>query len=254
MEPVKLFISYAHKDESYKDKLVTFFASLKRKGYVSAWDDRQIPVGGEWDQHIKSELNDADVILLLVSMDFINSDYCFDVEVKRAIERHNDPNDNARVVPVIVRPSDWMDTEFAALQALPKGAKPISKWDNLDDAYLDIVTQLKKMIKEMRGENEKTPVDIPHAVPIEKNQASNSLNPVEEFRNLIGEGKTGKAIQLMLDYLKDKDEDLYNQFILLSSRNKSLERQLNMGLLDSGSANVQRSQINYALLEITSDL
>ena len=113
MEPVQVFISYAHKDESYKDRLVTSFASLKRRGYISAWEDRQIPIGGEWDHHIKSALNDADIILLMISMDFMNSEYCFDVEVKRAIERHNDPNDNACVVPIIVRPSDWMDSEFA---------------------------------------------------------------------------------------------------------------------------------------------
>ena len=253
MEPVKIFISYAHKDEEYKNKLVTFFASLKRRGYVSAWEDRQIPVGGEWDRHIKSALEEAEIILLLVSMDFMNSEYSFDVEVKRAIERHNDPNDNARVVPIIVRPSDWMDSEFASLQALPKGAKPISKWDNLDDAYLDVITQLKKVIKQIRGVEEKQTTSIPHAIPKVQPMSSDS-NPVEQFRSLIGEGKTGKAIALMLDYLKERDEDLYNQFILMSSRNKSLEKQVRMGLLDSGTANVQRSQINYSLLEITNDL
>lgn len=253
MEPVKIFISYAHKDEAYKDKLVTSIANLKRQGFVSAWEDRQIPIGGEWDHHIKSALNDADVILLLISMDFIASQYCFDVEVARAIERHNDPNDNARVVPVIIRPADWQDTAFAKLQALPKGALPVSKWEDEDEAYLDIVNQLKKLIKEMRGIEEKPAVVIPDAIP--KNTATIShASPVEEFRNLIGEGKTGKAIELMLGYLKDKDEDIYNQFILLSSRNKSLERQLNMGVLDSSAANVQRAQINYALLQITNDL
>ncbi len=255
MDPVKIFISYAHKDEHYKDKLVTSIANLKRQGYVSAWEDRQIPVGGEWDKHIKSALNDADVILMLISMDFIASEYCFDVEVAKAIERHNNPNDNARVVPIIIRPADWQDTAFARLQALPKGALPVSKWEDEDEAYLDIVNQLKKLIKEMRGIGAKPLVVIPDAVPTPATQApQNNSSPVEEFRNLIGDGKTGKAIELMLGYLKEKDEDLYNQFILLSSRNKSLDRQVNMGLLDGGTAQTQRAQINYALLQIVDDL
>lgn len=253
MEPVKIFISYAHKDEHYKDKLVTSFASLKRRGYVSAWEDRQIPVGGEWDQHIKSALNEAEVILLLISMDFMNSEYCYGIEVKTAIERHNDPNDNARVVPIIVRPSDWQDSEFARLQALPKGAVPISKWEYEDEAYLDIVNQLKILINEMRGITAKPPTDIPHAIPVKETPVTET-SPIEEFRALIGDGKTGKAIEMMLAYLKDKDEDVYNQFILMSSRNKSLERQERMGVLDTRTAQVQRAQINYALLEITNEL
>ena len=257
MEPVKVFISYAHKDEAYKDKLVTSFASLKRRGYISAWEDRQIPIGGEWDHHIKSALNDADIILLMISMDFMNSEYCFDVEVKRAIERHNDPNDNARVVPVIVRPSDWTDSEFARLQALPKGAKPISKWEDQDEAFLDVVNQLKQVIREMRGEGKKTAEPIPEAIPqhapVESKPEINT-NPITEFRELISNGKTGKAIELMLNHLKDKDEDMYNQFILQSSRFKSLERQERMGVLDSRTAQVQRAQINYALLEFSNDL
>ncbi len=255
MDPVKIFISYAHKDEIYKDKLVTSIANLKRQGYVSAWEDRQIPIGGEWDKHIKTELNDADVILMLISMDFIASEYCFDVEVAKAIERHNNPDDNARVVPIIIRPADWQDTAFARLQALPKGALPVSKWDDEDEAYLDIVNQLKKLIKDMRGiGGEKKIVVIPDAVPVVPQAPQASSSPVEEFRNLIGDGKTSKAIELMLGYLKEKDEDLYNQFILLSSRNKSLDRQVNMGLLDGRSAQTQRAQINYSLLAIIDDL
>lgn len=253
MEPVKIFISYAHEDEAYKDKLVTSLANLKRQGYVSAWDDRQIPAGGEWDKHIKSALGDADVILLLISMDFIASEYCFDVEVTKAVKRHNDPNDNARVVPIIVRFADWQETPFARFQALPKGAVPIATWEDKDEAYLDIVNQLKNLIKEMRGVTPPQPVvTSPAATASVQTQASSS--PMEEFRTLIGEGKTSKAIQLMLAYLKDKDEDAYNQFILLSSRNKALDRQVNMGLLDSSAAQIQRAQINYALLEIAGDL
>ena len=161
MNPVKIFISYAHKDESYKDKLVTSIASLKREGYVSEWEDRQINPGDVWEEQILNALNDADVILLLVSMDFIASKYIFEVEVAKAIERHNDPKDSVRLVPIIIRPADWKGTAFARLQALPKGALPVAKWENEDDAYLDIVNQLRSIIKEMRGIVEKTGYNYP---------------------------------------------------------------------------------------------
>ena len=253
MEPVNVFISYAHEDESYKDEMIKSLANLQRQNFVSTWVDRMIPPGDEWDKQINTALNEADIILLLISRDFIASKYCFDVEVKRAIERHNDPEDNARVVPIIARFADWHETPFAKLQALPTGARPIKNWDDKDQAYYDIVKQLKKVIKDMRGEGTKDPVDIPQAIP-HAQPAAGGGSPVDQFRDLISQGKTKKAIDLMIDHYKNRDADIYNQFILMSSRNKSLEKQEMMGVLDARTAQVQRAQINYALLQIIEDL
>ena len=144
--PLRFFVSYSHKDESYKNDLTTHLSSLIRSGSIASWDDRQIPIGGEWDHQIKSEMNNADVILLLISSDFLNSSYCNDVEVTRAMERHHSATDPAVVVPIILRHCDWTDTSFAKLQALPKNAVPISSFADKDAAYLYIVKQIKNLI------------------------------------------------------------------------------------------------------------
>jgi hypothetical protein len=91
---------------------------LERQGVISTWHERKIPPGREWDQQINENLNTADIILLLVSSDFIFSKYCWDVEVTKAIERHK--AGEACVIPIILRNVDWQLAPFAKLQALPK--------------------------------------------------------------------------------------------------------------------------------------
>ena len=105
MAPVEIFISYSHKDEALRERLGTHLSLLKRQGVIDAWHDRQIGAGDEWAGAIDAHLNSAAVILLLVSADFLASDYCYDLEMTRALERH-DAGD-ARVIPVILRSVDW---------------------------------------------------------------------------------------------------------------------------------------------------
>ena len=100
-----VFFSYSHKDEALRDELEVHLAMLKREGVISAWHDRKILAGDELNGQIHARLSDAQVILLLVSPDFLASAYCHDVEVKRAMELHAEGK--ARVIPVILRPSDW---------------------------------------------------------------------------------------------------------------------------------------------------
>jgi len=134
--PPKLFFSYAHQDEAMRDKLATHLKLLQRQGKIAAWHDRQIEAGSEWRQEIEQELNSADIIVLLISNDFLASDFCYDVELQRAIERHN--AGEAVVIPVILRPCDWAGAPFSKLQALPKNAQPVSRWPDEDEAYLNI--------------------------------------------------------------------------------------------------------------------
>lgn len=114
---------------------------LKRQGLIDAWHDRRIVAGSELDNSIRSELEKADVILLLVSPDFLASDYCYDVEVKRAMERHD--AGEARVIPIILRHCDWKSAPFGKLLAAPKDALPVRKWPDLDEAFLDVVQKIK---------------------------------------------------------------------------------------------------------------
>lgn len=136
-----VFFSYSHEDEALRDRLEKALATMKRQGLIEAWHDRRLKVGDDFDKGVKAELERADVILLLVSPDFIASDYCHDVEMTRALERHE--NGEARVIPVIVRACDWHPTPFGGLLAAPRDGKPITLWPDLDEAFLDVVKRIR---------------------------------------------------------------------------------------------------------------
>jgi len=135
-EPVEVFYSYSHKDEALRDELENHLSILNQEGIISGWHDRKLAAGDEWDGVIKEELNTADIILLLVSSDFIASKYCSGIEVKRAMERHEAKE--ACVIPVILRPVRWQKAPFSKLTAFPKDAKPVTEWNNQDSAFVDI--------------------------------------------------------------------------------------------------------------------
>lgn len=147
LKPVEIFYSYAHEDEKYRDELENHLKILLRKGIIAGWKDREISAGREWDQQIDERLNRASVILLLVSSDFLASDYCNDVEVKRALARHDAKE--ARVIPIILRACDWENTEFARLQVVPKDGLPVSKWPDKDSAFLSVEQEILKVVKEV---------------------------------------------------------------------------------------------------------
>lgn len=147
--PVSVFTSYAHKDEELREELDVHLAMVKRHPAITVWNDRNIEAGEEWDDAIKSELNTADIILLLVSPRFLASRYIFDVEIKMALERHD--KKEAIVVPIILKACDWTQTEFAKLQALPRNAKPIVSWDDMDEAFLFTVKGIKQVISAVQN-------------------------------------------------------------------------------------------------------
>jgi len=151
--PSKIFISYAHKDEAFKDELVIRLKGLQRNGYLITWHDRKIEPGQLWDAAIKSALDTASIIVFLVSPDFLDSDYIHNVEIKKAFERYH--AGQCKIVPIIIRPCHFQDTAIGELQALPKNAKPISTWSDKDEAWYDVLEQLKKTIS-FRTEKHKT--------------------------------------------------------------------------------------------------
>lgn len=140
----KVFLSYAHKDEEYKDELKTHLKVLSRLGKIEIWDDRAIDAGDEWRVEIMKALEEANIILMLISNYFIASDFCYDIELKRALERHE--ADTARVIPIIIRTCQWTDLPFSKLQAVPKNGKAISEWDNPDEAYTFIAKRISAIV------------------------------------------------------------------------------------------------------------
>jgi TIR domain-containing protein len=147
-----LFFSYSHADEGFRDQLETHLAGLRRQGVISVWHDRRITTGSELDEVIDSYISTVDVILLLISPDFIASDYCCEREMSRALERHE--KGEARVIPVVLRPCDWHGLPFGKLLATPTDGRPVTKWPNIDEAFLNIVTAIKGALEE-RGEKGK---------------------------------------------------------------------------------------------------
>jgi hypothetical protein len=147
ISPVEVFFSYSHQDEDLRNELAIHLAMLKREGMISAWHDREITAGTERATEIDTHLNSAQIILLLVSANFLASDYCFDIEMQRAMERH--AIGEARVIPIILKPCDWAGAPFSQLQALPKNALPITKWSDRDEAFLNVAQGIRSAIQQM---------------------------------------------------------------------------------------------------------
>jgi hypothetical protein len=139
-----VFFSYSHADEPLLAELINHLAVLKRQGVIRDWHDRKITAGTEWKEEIDHFLDIARIILLLVSSDFLASDYCYDKEMKRALERH--AAGAARVIPVILRPCDWHSAPFWKLQVLPKEGKPVTAWTNRDEAFTDIARGIRSAV------------------------------------------------------------------------------------------------------------
>jgi hypothetical protein len=146
-----MFASYSHQDEALHDELAKHLKPLEREGLISPWHDRRITPGAEFAAVIDAELNQADIILLLVSPDFVASEYCWGKEMLRAMERHN--AGEAVAVPIILRPTDWHNTPFGKLLALPKDGKPITTWPNRDDALLTVAQGIRDVVSHLRRQD-----------------------------------------------------------------------------------------------------
>ncbi|WP_438044913.1 TIR domain-containing protein [Sorangium sp. So ce128] len=145
----RLFFSYSHQDEALRDELEAHLALLKHDGLLQSWHDRRIAAGEAWAGQIDKNLDTAEVILLLISADFLASDYCFDKEMRRALERHD--AGRARVIPVILRETDWRGAPFARLQALPRDGRPVTSWRNRDAAWTDVALGIRRAVEALRG-------------------------------------------------------------------------------------------------------
>ena len=158
--PVTLFYSYAHEDEALRDELQGHLKLLERRGLLAPWHDRRIVPGADWSGAIDGYLRKAELVLLLVSKDFIESDYIMGTELTVAMQRHTERT--VVVVPIIVRavdldPDDAADLPFLKLQALPTDMKPVTSWPNRDEAWTNVAKGLRATVKAIR---ESRPVEL----------------------------------------------------------------------------------------------
>lgn len=217
IETVKIFFSYAHEDEQFRNELEKHLRILRHQKNVIAWHDNKISPGTEWAKEINKHLNEAQIILLLVSPDFMDSDYCYTIEMKRALERHE--KNEARVIPIILRYVYWADAPFSKLQALPKNGKPVKSFSDQDEAYFEIATGIQKVVKEFEifhllndAENQfkkgkyETALNI-YNLAIENNEIIND-NHFNLLRAYLGKGNILQAINKQEEALKIYDEAL----------------------------------------------
>lgn len=175
---MEVFFSYSHQDEVLRNELEKHLSVLRRQGVIDIWTDHRIGPGEEISGEIDRYLESADIILLLVSPDFLNSDYCYDIEMKRAIERHE--RGEARVVPVILRPCVWQSTPFGGLKALPADGKPVTKHQSVDDAFVEVAHAIQGMAEQLRP----APTVMEHVEPatrFSQRARSSNLRVRQEF-------------------------------------------------------------------------
>jgi TIR domain len=146
---LKMMICYSHSNKAQRKQIDKHLALMTRQKLIDIWYDRKITAGSEWNGYIDEHINTSDIILLLISAEFIASDYCFDVEMTRALERHK--AGEARVIPVILRKCDWKNTSLKDLQALPSNVLPVDQWPRSNDAYHDIADGIRKVVEELHA-------------------------------------------------------------------------------------------------------
>lgn len=217
---VEVFFSYSHQDEGLRNELEKHLSLLRRQGVIDIWSDHRIgpgeELGGEIDQHLES----ADIILLLVSPDFLNSDYCYDIEMKRAIKRHE--RGKTLVIPVILRPCDWQSAPFGKLKAIPNDGKPVVKHQTLDDAFLNITRAIRSIAQQLKPDStgtvqaESTPVESAPAPSPGQRVRSSNLRIRQEFTDRQQHKFLDEAFEYIAQYFEGSLAEL-------ESRNPDVE-------------------------------
>ncbi len=209
---VKIFYCYAHEDKPLRDELDRHLGALKRSGQITTWHDREIHPGMEWAYEIDMRLNSADIVLLLVSPDFIDSDYCYGREMNQALERHEAKE--ACVIPIILRPVDCEGTPIDKLQMLPSGRRPITRWHDRDEAFINVARGIREVVRTLlalpKGADQESKEPLQESsdkmLPIQSQRLTINtheaiklfhqlLQPKSQMRilRLVGEGKMGKS-------------------------------------------------------------
>lgn len=145
--PIEVFYSFAERDVPFLEQLEHQLSLLRRRGFIVPWHKRQIPAGHNWQEEIDAHLHTASLILLLISPDFLASEYCYETEMQQALQRQ--ATGEARVIPILLHPVDWQEAPFAHLQALPITGKAITLWQNQDEAWVDVAQGIRSVVEEL---------------------------------------------------------------------------------------------------------
>lgn len=178
---VKILISYSHADESFRSSLVKHLKVLERTSEVEIWDDRSINAGTPWESEIDTRIEKSDIVLALVSPDFVSSNYCYEKEMKRALERHE--RGRATVIPIIVRACYWEPTPLGKLQALPRDLKPVEEWEHPDQAWENVVRGIAEIVLANLKRRARERLDAQMMVLMERAMHDMLLLPIRNLRD-----------------------------------------------------------------------
>lgn len=191
---MKAFISYSHADELALKTFVKHLAMLKREKILSEWFDQQILVGGKIDAEISRNLESCELFIPIVSPDFLASNYCYEREMTVAIEREE--SGKLQIVPVVVQPCDWLSSPLQRYKALPKDAKPVSDWTNENTAWLNVVTELRRLLERPKAGSTASPPKSSSAGDAQKYRLKRDFDEVDKMEFCDG------AFAAMRDYFK----------------------------------------------------
>jgi hypothetical protein len=213
---VEIFCSYSHceKDVVLKKEFDSAMRPYTRKKSFHVWDDGSIVAGDEWRQHIDQHLTSADIIVFLVSPDFLASDFCCEEELPAALARGM--RKEAVLVPIIIRDCAWKETDLAQLQALPKDARPVTKWDDRDSAWKNVGEGLNELALEVVKEK----LEI-----LRRNEAAFAGNPLGQMMGTLPRNVAGLSEEQWAQQLSDmqKARSIYES-IMRDAQKNQMER------------------------------
>ncbi len=202
----KVFFSYSHEDEALRDQLEKHLTLLKREGVIETWHDRRIGAGGAIAEEIDAALETADIVLLLVSSDFLASDYCHDIEMHRALERH--AAGLARVIPVILRRCDWHSAEFGHLNAVPADGKPIKQHRTLDDGFVEVAKAVRQVAAQNGSPVNTTASQVSRGAGRQHSHRSSNLRIPKTFTDRDRDQFFDEGLEYIAEYFENSLREL----------------------------------------------
>jgi len=192
MDPVKIFYSYAHEDEAYRNELSTYLGILKQNSKIVEWHERKIKPGSNFNVEISNKIETSDIIIFLISKDFLNSDYCFGVEVEKAFLLHK--QGRIEIVPILLKPCLFEESRFSQLQIIPRDAQPISTSTLNEKTFNDVAKEIRDIVNDVSNRKlvkEVIVKDInayPEYLNIVRQQVSSYAQLYERIRQLMPPG------------------------------------------------------------------
>jgi len=243
---INIFFAYSREDFALRDRLDKHLSGLKRKNYINTWYDGKIDAGKEWEKEIDSNLSKSDIVLLLISADFIASDYCYDIEMTKAISRHE--KGDAVIIPIILNPCDWSDLPFSKIQGLPQNGKPITSnyWENSEIALNEVAKSIKDIVENLLETKNRSLRAISEILSEKDNELKITLQQLEEYN--IEQEIARESIQ----DLKREKKTLDVEILALKESAMELEKSLKQNQINIEKI-ISKEQVDVNKLRVEKD-